>query len=119
MAIQIQDIVAVIEFEDLEDVVLVGHSYGGLIVTAVSDRIPQHLSQLVFLNAIVPENGQSFKDIYPDFFRSLKEIADAQGDGWLISVPDRNFGITDPEDLEWHLPDGSAYALTMTRRAAD
>lgn len=101
MAIQIQDIVGMIEYEDLEDVILVGHSYGGLVVAGVSGRIPQHLSHIVFLDAIVPENGQSFKDIYPDYFQYLKKVSDLQGDGWLIPIPDGNFGVSDPEDLTW------------------
>jgi len=101
MATLIQDIVSVIEYEDLEDVVLLGHSYGGMMVVGVSDRIPQRLSHLVFLDALVPENGQSLKTMSPDYYKELKALHDAEGGDWYAPVPDWNFGVTDPEDLKW------------------
>jgi pimeloyl-ACP methyl ester carboxylesterase len=55
----IQDIVNVIQFEDLHDVVLVGHSYGGMVVTGVADRIPQRIKCVIYLDAIVPVDGES------------------------------------------------------------
>jgi len=55
----IQDVVNTILFEELKDVVLVGHSYGGMVVTGVADRIPERISNLIYLDAIVPEDGQS------------------------------------------------------------
>jgi pimeloyl-ACP methyl ester carboxylesterase len=55
----IQDVVNVIEWEDLHDVVLVGHSYGGMVVTGVADRIPDRIAHLIYLDAMVPEDGES------------------------------------------------------------
>ena len=55
----IQDIVNVIRWEDLHDVVLVGHSYGGMVITGVADRVPDRIKHLVYIDAIVPENGES------------------------------------------------------------
>lgn len=55
----VEDIVNVILFEDLHDVVLVGHSYGGMVITGVMDRIPERLRQVVFLDAAVPDDGES------------------------------------------------------------
>jgi pimeloyl-ACP methyl ester carboxylesterase len=55
----IQDVVNAIEFEDLHDVVLVGHSYGGMVITGVADRIPDRIAHLVYLDAILPEDGES------------------------------------------------------------
>lgn len=55
----IQDVINLIEFEDLHDVVLVGHSYGGMVVTGVADRIPQRIKCVIYLDAIVPENGET------------------------------------------------------------
>jgi pimeloyl-ACP methyl ester carboxylesterase len=55
----IQDIVNVILWEDLHDVVLVGHSYGGMVITGVADRIPDRIKHLVYLDALLPENGES------------------------------------------------------------
>ena len=59
----VDDIVNVILFEDLHDVVLVGHSYGGMVITGVMDRIPERLRQVVFLDAAVPDDGQSMNSL--------------------------------------------------------
>lgn len=55
----INDVVNVILFEDLHDVVLTGHSYGGVVITGVMDRIPEHIRHVVFLDAFVPDDGES------------------------------------------------------------
>jgi pimeloyl-ACP methyl ester carboxylesterase len=55
----IMDIVNVIRFEDLRDVVLVGHSYGGMVVTGVADRLPDRIAKLVYVDAVLPEDGES------------------------------------------------------------
>src|SRR5215831_15933968 len=60
---QIDDIVQVLKFEDLRNVVLVGHSYGGMIITGVADRAYDRIGHLVFLDAANPRNGQSLVDI--------------------------------------------------------
>jgi pimeloyl-ACP methyl ester carboxylesterase len=46
-------------FEDLRNIILVGHSYGGMVITGVADRIPDRISKLVYLDAMVPENGEN------------------------------------------------------------
>ncbi len=55
----IQDIVNVILWEDLHDVVLVGHSYGGMVITGVADRVPDRIKHLVYIDALLPENGEN------------------------------------------------------------
>ena len=55
----IQDVVNVLEYEDLRKVILVGHSYGGMVITGVSERVPERLTHLVYLDAFVPRDGQS------------------------------------------------------------
>lgn len=60
----INDVVNLILFEDLHDVVLTGHSYGGMVVTGVMDRIPERLRHVVFLDAAVPQDGQSIWDLF-------------------------------------------------------
>jgi len=59
LSTHIQDVVNVIEWEDLHDVVLVGHSYGGMVVTGVADRVPDRIGHLIYLDAMVPEDGES------------------------------------------------------------
>jgi pimeloyl-ACP methyl ester carboxylesterase len=60
----INDVVNLILFEDLHDVVLTGHSYGGMVITGVMDRIPDRIRHVVFLDAAVPDDGQSIWDIF-------------------------------------------------------
>ena len=58
----INDVVNLILFEDLHDIVLTGHSYGGMVITGVMDRVPERIKHVVFLDAAVPEDGQSLWD---------------------------------------------------------
>ena len=58
----IQDVVGLIEMEDLRDVVLVGHSYGGMVITGAADRMPASIARLVYLDAFVPENVKCLLD---------------------------------------------------------
>ena len=61
----ITDIVNVIKYEELSDVILVGHSYGGMVVTGVADKLPDKTAALIYLDAFVPENGQALIDLAP------------------------------------------------------
>jgi pimeloyl-ACP methyl ester carboxylesterase len=81
----IQDILMVLEYEDLYEVILVGYSYSGMIVTAVADRVPQRLAQLVYIDAYVPRNGESLAMLFgPEIVGFLEQAAQAYGDGWRI-----------------------------------
>ena len=66
----IQDILNVLRYEDLHRVVLACQSYGGMVVTGVADRVPERLAHLVYLNALVPEDGQSAFDLLPPAYAS-------------------------------------------------
>jgi pimeloyl-ACP methyl ester carboxylesterase len=59
----IEDILSVIKYEDLRDIVLVGHSYGGMVATGVADRARDIVRQLIYIDAFVPANGQSLLDL--------------------------------------------------------
>lgn len=59
LSTHIQDIVNVILYEDLHDIVLVGHSYGGMVITGVADRVPDRIKHLVYVDAFLPEDGES------------------------------------------------------------
>lgn len=72
LATHITDVVNVLEFEELEDVVLVGHSYGGMVVTGVADRVPARIRHLVYLDAFVPFDGESLADLAGDFMVRLE-----------------------------------------------
>ena len=60
----INDVVNTILFEDLHEVVLTGHSYGGMVITGVMDRIPERIKHVVFLDAAVPDDGMSLWDLF-------------------------------------------------------
>jgi pimeloyl-ACP methyl ester carboxylesterase len=84
----IQDVAAVLHYEDLRDVVLVGHSYGGMVVTGVADRVGHRLAQVVHLDADVPLDGQSEFDLLPpEEAAGYERAARARGDGWLVPPP--------------------------------
>jgi len=61
----IQDVIGVIDDADLSDIVLVGHSYGGMVISGVADRVPEEVASLVYLDACLPENGQSLFSLLP------------------------------------------------------
>lgn len=80
----VQDIVNVLEFEDLHEVVLVGYSYGGMIISPVADRVPHRISQLVYLDAFVPRDGESLADIMPELTGQMEAVAKETGEGWRV-----------------------------------
>ena len=61
----IRDVCGCIEAEELSNVVLCGHSYGGMVITGVADRMPDRIKSLVYLDAFVPEHGQSLNSLLP------------------------------------------------------
>jgi len=100
----ITDVLNVLELEDLHDVVLIGHSYGGMVATGVADRAAGRLSQLVYLDAFVPRDGQSLLDLLPpDTASRMREVVKTTGDGWR--VPPNPMPPDTPEaDLAWAMP---------------
>jgi|TARA_B100001971_G_scaffold39114_1_gene34215 pimeloyl-ACP methyl ester carboxylesterase len=76
----------------LTDVVLVGHSYGGMVVTGAADHQFSRADTLIYLDAFLPEDGQSVMDLQPpDRFVYYNEIAKEKGDGWRIPTPPAEF----------------------------
>jgi len=64
LSTHIDDVVNAILFEDLRDITLVGHSYGGMVITGVADRVPDRIKRLVYLDALVPNDGESVSTIF-------------------------------------------------------
>jgi pimeloyl-ACP methyl ester carboxylesterase len=82
----IQDVAGLLHYEDLSRVLLVGHSYGGMVITGAADRMVERLAGLVYVDAFLPENGQSLFDIVPPYSRLTQESAAQAHDGGQ-SVP--------------------------------
>jgi pimeloyl-ACP methyl ester carboxylesterase len=102
----VQDVVALIETHDLDDVVLVGHSYAGQVITGVADRIPERLSKLVYLDAFVGGDGDAAIDLLPETIAGhYRESVAGPGFGWLIPVRSLGvLGVSAAADLEWLSP---------------
>jgi pimeloyl-ACP methyl ester carboxylesterase len=81
----IQDIAAVISTEKLNDVVLIGTSYAGLIISGVADRLPQQIRTLIYLNAALPTNNKCMLDtVSAERRQTVQKLADAEGDGYRV-----------------------------------
>jgi pimeloyl-ACP methyl ester carboxylesterase len=98
----VQDVAAVLEAEDLRNVVLVGHSYGGMVISGVAARTKGRIARLVYLDAFVPAAGQSVFSLMPPERADLFRKGAADADGWRVpSPPPARFGITSQRDTEW------------------
>ncbi|MGO8951444.1 MAG: alpha/beta fold hydrolase [Ktedonobacterales bacterium] len=96
----IQDIVGLLEEKHLHGVILVGHSYGGMVITGVVDQVPERIAHLVYLDTFVPRDGESVADVSPMVIRLLRIQAQIQDDGWRIA-PQGTYGVTTEPDRSW------------------
>ena len=100
----ITDILNVLEFEDLRDIILIGHSYGGMVATGVADRAAERINHLVYLDAFVPRHSDSLLSLTPADNRSrVLEGVRTQGDGWRIPANPLP-SDTHPDDVAWSMP---------------
>jgi pimeloyl-ACP methyl ester carboxylesterase len=105
----IQDILAVLEYEDLRDVILVGHSYGGMVATGVADRAREKVRHLVYVDAFVPESGRSTNDYYVPG-DSREAFLGTAIDGWRVP-PQPTLGDISPADAAWVAPRRAPHPL--------
>ena len=101
----VADVAAVLRVEDLRDVILVGHSYGGMVITGAADREPDRVGRLVYLDAATPVHGQSLVDVAGPVINAVRPMGEVV-DGIelvLLPAPDAGklYGVTDPADLAW------------------
>lgn len=100
----IQDHLGVLEYENLRDVILIGHSYGGMVATGVADRARDRIATLIYLDAFVPQDGQSAFDLQsPEMGARMRETVQTGGDGWRIP-PNPMPQDTPADDFEWSNP---------------
>jgi pimeloyl-ACP methyl ester carboxylesterase len=100
----VQDVVSFIESEELKEVVLVGHSYGGLIITGAADRLDGSgaLARLVYLDALAPQDGNYWSDFNAPAAAEARHASARKAGGLFLPVPDAAiFGLTDPADIAW------------------
>jgi pimeloyl-ACP methyl ester carboxylesterase len=101
----VEDVVNVILFEELNNVMLLGHSYGGMVIGSVAERIPDRIGHLIYLDAFIPEHDKSMTDIQVDKYRNMfKNMANEKGNGWVLNPlsPDSDtFGVTNKDDIKW------------------
>jgi pimeloyl-ACP methyl ester carboxylesterase len=95
----ITDMLNVIKYEDLRDFVLIGHSYGGMVATGVADRARDKVNQLIYVDAFVPQDGQSLLDLNEPARARMQEAA-RSGDGWRVP-PNPTPPDTSPDDVAW------------------
>jgi pimeloyl-ACP methyl ester carboxylesterase len=95
----IADVLGVLACEDLRGVILMGHSYGGMVATGVADRARDRVASLIYLDAFVPKNGQALVDLTPGERERLLGSVET-GDGWRVT-PNPIPPDTSAEDAEW------------------
>ena len=96
----IRDVLGLIDAEELNDVVLVGHSYAGMVITGVADRVPEKIRRLVYFDAFVPENGKALVD-YVGAERAAHQKKEGEATGTVGPMPAAALGLTRPEDIAW------------------
>lgn len=99
----IADVLNLLEAEELSDVVLCGHSYGGMVIAPAADRAASRIRSLVFLDAHVPEDGKSCFDLMaPMRAQGMRALSDSAGEGWLLPpMSAAAMGVIDPADAAW------------------
>jgi pimeloyl-ACP methyl ester carboxylesterase len=108
----VEDVVQHLEFEGLREVMLVGHSYGGMVTTWVADRVPERIAALVYVDAFVPRNGESLLDLAgPVLSGALRESA---VDG-LVPAP----GGAPPGYPAWYVERGRPHPLACFEQAVE
>jgi pimeloyl-ACP methyl ester carboxylesterase len=114
LEIHVRDIINVIEYEDLRNVILVGNSSGGMVITGVADHMPERIAHMVFLDAFVPTDGQSMLDVIPPDRRpALEAFVQREGAGWVLprfapppweKLVTETWQVTEKTDLDWMCP---------------
>jgi pimeloyl-ACP methyl ester carboxylesterase len=97
----IADVCGVLQCEDLSNVVLCGHSYGGMVISGVAESAPNALRSLVYLDAFVPADGQCLLDFIPERLTELRQNVHERGAGWLIPPPSAAFFKVNEADQGW------------------
>ena len=105
LSLHVQDIASVLHYEDLRDVILVGHSYGGMVITGVAATASDRIGKLVYLDAANPKNGESLVDVAGPMMAMARTAGQTVDGVELVLLPSPEaglfYGVTDPADLAW------------------
>lgn len=96
----IEDVARLIEWHDLHDVVLCGHSYGGMVITGVAERMANRLTALAYIDAALPKDGDSQFSLLPVVVPVFIENSAAFGGSLVAPLQAHHFGCA-PEHHEW------------------
>jgi pimeloyl-ACP methyl ester carboxylesterase len=99
LSLHIQDVLNIFQYESIERAVLAGHSYGGMVITGTADRIPEKISALVYLDAFLPEDGQSIWDINIPANTARYLAAAGTHGGYAIPAPPASFWNLNAADV--------------------
>jgi pimeloyl-ACP methyl ester carboxylesterase len=98
----IRDVMNLIRWEELSSIVLCGHSYAGCVVRSVSDRVPERIGALIYLDAFVPEDGQSLSStLPPEQWNAHLELTRLHGEGWKVPPITAAAFNVNAKDAEW------------------
>jgi pimeloyl-ACP methyl ester carboxylesterase len=98
----INDVVGVLRWEELRDVVLCGHSYGGMVISGVVEKTADRIGSLVYLDAFVPQNGQALLDLVrPEMAENMRADARQNGEGYKLTVRAAESFNVNPADVAW------------------
>jgi pimeloyl-ACP methyl ester carboxylesterase len=101
----ITDVANLVFYEDLRDVILVGHSYGGMVITGIAGRVPDRIGKLVYLDAANPANGQSLLDVAGPMIEMTRPAGAVVDGVELVLLPAPGaaafYGVTDRADQAW------------------
>lgn len=119
------DLAGLMEREDLHEVILVGHSYAGMVITAAADLAVSRVAQLVYVDTFVPRDGEAVADIMPMQVDAFAELARANGDGWRVPPPEMPpgvpgiYGVTEEPDVSWVRSMQTAQSLKTFQQALE
>jgi pimeloyl-ACP methyl ester carboxylesterase len=106
MATFVEDVVNHLTWEDLSDVILVGHSFGGAPITGAADRVPERIAKLIYLDAAIMEDGETWFGLLPhDIVEARRKAAEESSGGLsLPAAPAESFGVTKADDVAFLVP---------------
>jgi pimeloyl-ACP methyl ester carboxylesterase len=113
LSTHIADVVNLIKWEELSDVILCGHSYSGCVISGVADQMPAHIRAIVYLDAFVLEDGECLFDLFPqELVQGMRQQAHDTGDDWRIPpIPPEVFNVN-KHDLGWVKTQTTPHSLT-------